>query len=71
MYTYRLDPIDIKIEEATQLYQLTRESRKEEAMFDQNMEVKHWLHPAVKVTFLQDNEDNSTIQIFTDGSKSE
>jgi len=72
MYTYRLDPIDIKIEEATQLYQLTRESRKEEAMFDQDMGVKHWLHPAVKVTILQDNnEDNSTTQIFTDGSKSE
>ena len=67
-----LTPIDIKIEEAAQLYQLTRGSRKEEAMFDQDMGVKHWLHPAVKVTILQDNnEDNSTTQIFTDGSKSE
>jgi len=66
-----LTPIDIKIEEAAQLYQLTRGSRKEEAMFDQDMGIKHWLHPAVKVTILQDNEDNSTIQIFIDGSKSE
>jgi len=41
-------------------------------MFDQDMGVKHWLHPAVKVTTLQDNNaDNSTTQIFTDGSKSE
>jgi hypothetical protein len=35
------------------------------------MGVKHWLHPAVKVTILRDSEDNSTTQIFTDGSKSE
>jgi len=51
-----LTPIDIKIEEAVQLYQLTRGSRKEEAMFDQDMGVKHWLHPAIKVTILQDNK---------------
>jgi hypothetical protein len=36
------------------------------------MGIKHWLHPAVKITILRDNnEDNSTTQIFTDGSKSE
>jgi len=39
-----LTPIDIKIEEAAQLYQLTRGSRKEEAMIDQDMGVKHRLH---------------------------
>jgi len=32
--------------------------------------VKHWLHPAVKV-LRDNNEDNSTTQIFTDGSKSQ
>jgi len=41
-------------------------------MFDQDMGVKHWLHPAVKLTILQDNdEDNSRTQIFTNDSKSE
>jgi ribonuclease HI len=41
-------------------------------MIDQDMGVKHWLHPAVKATILQNNnEDNSTTQIFTDGDKSE
>ena len=35
------------------------------------MGVKHWLHPAVKISILRDNnEDNSTTQIFTDGIKS-
>jgi hypothetical protein len=67
-----LTPIDIKIEEAAQLYQLTRGSRKEEAMIDQDMGVKHRLHPVVKITILRDNnEDNSRTQIFTGGSKSE
>jgi hypothetical protein len=47
-----LNPIDIKIEEAAQLYQLARGSIKEEAMFDQDMGVKHWLHPVVKVNIL-------------------
>ena len=67
-----LIPIDIKIEETAQLYQLTRGSTKEEAKIDQDMGIKHWLHPAVKITILRDNnEDSSTTQIFTDGSKSE
>ena len=33
---------------------------------------EHWLHPAFSLTILKEcQEDNSTIQIFTDGSKSE
>jgi ribonuclease HI len=72
MLKYRLDPTDIKIEEAAKIYQLNRGSRKEETMIDQDMGVKHWLHPAVKITILRDNnEDNSTTQIFNEGSKSE
>jgi len=67
-----LTPIGIKIEETAQLYQLTRGSRKEEAKVDRDMGIKHWLHPAVKITNLRDNNENSsTTQIFTEGSKSE
>jgi len=37
-----------------------------------DMGVKRWHHPAETINFLtEDNEDTSTIQIFTDGSKSE
>ena len=65
-------PIAIKIEEAAQLYQLTRGSRKEEAMIYLDTRVKHWLHPTETTSILTDNnEDTSTIQIFTDGSKTE
>jgi hypothetical protein len=67
-----LTPIAIKTEEAATLYQLTRGSRKEETMIDHDVGVKYWLHPAEKTTILKDkNKDTSTIQIFTDGSKSE
>ena len=67
-----LTPIAIKIEEAAQFYQLTRGSTKEEAQTDRYMGVKHWHHPAETITFLTEyNEQTSTIQIFTDGSKSE
>jgi hypothetical protein len=67
-----LTPIDIKIEKAAQLHQLTKGSSRQEARFDQDMEVKHWLHPVAKITtFRGNNEDSSTTQIFTDGSKLE
>jgi ribonuclease HI len=36
------------------------------------MEVKYWHHPAEMIYFLtENNEETSTIQIFTDGCKSE
>lgn len=65
-----LTPIDIKVEETAQLYQLTRGNRREEARFDQDMEIRHWLHPAIKVPNTQEIP-NSAMQIFTDGSKSD
>jgi hypothetical protein len=35
------------------------------------MEVKYWQHPAETITFITgNNAETSTIQIFTDGSKS-
>ena len=67
-----LTPIAIKIEEAFQSYEYIRGSTKEEALVDRDMGVKYWHYPAEMITFLtEDNEETSTIQIFTDGSKSE
>jgi len=40
-------------------------------MVDSDMGVKYWHHPAQTITFLTKDEETSTIQIFTDGSKSE
>ena len=62
----------IKTEETIQFYEYIRGSTKEEALADSDMGVKYWHHPAEMITFLtEDNEGTSTIQIFTDGSKSE
>jgi hypothetical protein len=67
-----LIPIDIKIAGAFQFYHLTKRKKKEEALVDCVMEVKYWQHPAETITFLTgNNEETSTIQIFTDRSKSE
>jgi len=67
-----LTPIHIKIDEAAQLYQKTRENRYKDQPIDHDKTAKHWLHPAVKTTVLDDSmTDTSVIQIFTDGSKSE
>jgi hypothetical protein len=67
-----LIPIDIKIAEASQFYHFTKGNKKEEALVDCDMEVKYWQHPAGTIKFLtENNEETSTIQIFTDGSKSE
>jgi hypothetical protein len=64
--------VDIKLEEAFQFYHLTKGGTKEEALVDRDMEVKYWHHPTETITVLIENdEETSTIQIFSDGSKSE
>jgi len=66
-----LTPIDTT-QEAIEYYQLTKASNKEGTLVDRDTEVKDWNHPAEKITLpAENNEDTSTIQIFTDGSKSE
>jgi len=65
-----LIPIDIKIKETAQLFQITKGNKKEEERFDLNTRTKRWLHPAITFTILEDcEEDDSTIQIYTEGSK--
>ena len=67
-----LTPIDFKIEETTQFFQITKGNKKEEEQIDYDTSTKHWLQPAASLTILEDcNEDDSTIQIFTDVSKAE
>ena len=36
--------------------------------FDQDMEVKHWLNPAIRIPIDRETV-HSTMQIFTEGSK--
>jgi ribonuclease HI len=67
-----LTPISIKIDETAQLYHLIRGSRHKNPFIDHDKNAKNWLHPATKTTILDDTTiDTSSIQIFTDSSKSE
>ena len=62
-----MTPIAIKIEEAAQTY-----LHKEEAQIHSDIGVKHRQHPAETITtVLEDNDERSLIQIFTDGRKTE
>ena len=74
-----LIPIDIKLEETAQFYQITRRNKREEdhdagttnwpQNIDHDAQPKDWIHPADTVR-ITENYDENAIQIFTDGSKS-
>jgi hypothetical protein len=63
-----ITPIEIKAEETANVYRITR--GKQNNLLDHEIELKDWTHPADSVTISEQNEANEhTIQIFTDGSK--
>jgi hypothetical protein len=64
-----LIPNAIKIQEASQFYQLSKGNRREEVLVDRDMEVKYWHHPADTITFLMEsNEASGLIQILLMGA---
>jgi hypothetical protein len=65
-------PIHLKIEEAAELYLLTKSHIKDTEQFDNNKEARFWQHPAETVIRTsEENEEISPLQIYTDGSKTE
>jgi len=67
-----LTPITIKIQEASQYYHIIRGQGKENTEVETRMGTQYWLHPAETIGFLSEEiKDTSTVQIYTDGSKSE
>ena len=70
---------DIKVEEAVALYNITTGRTIQRYQIDKKENPKYWLHPADTVK-VKDNTDDTTegredskhtIQVYTDGSKSE
>jgi ribonuclease HI len=54
------------------LYHLTKGNTNKNEQVDNNMEVKHWQHPADTVTrMIENTEEKSRLQMYTDGSKTE
>jgi len=67
-----LTPITIKIQEAFQYYRIIRGQDKEDTNVETRMGTQYWQHPVETITFLsEETKDTSTVQIYTDGSKSE
>jgi len=64
-----LIPINIKIDETVMYYEYVKGNGN---LFDRELGVKYWNHPAkvVEFTAAQEESDHS-IQVYTDGSKSE
>jgi ribonuclease HI len=61
-----------KIPEAAELYLRTRSHIKDTEQFDNSKEARFWQHPAESVIRTSEgNEEDSPLQIYTDGSKTE
>jgi len=67
-----MTPIEIKIEEAVQIFYTTRGNINDKIHFEMYMRVRKWQEPAdAFIRVFKEEEDKDPIQIFTDGSKSE
>jgi hypothetical protein len=67
-----MTPINLKIEQAARLYPQTRNQTKDSRQFDNNKEASLWQHPAESVIRSDEGEEeDSPLQIYTDGSKTE
>ena len=67
--TTSLIPINIKIEEVTKYYEITKG---EGSLYDREMDIKNWIHPAKHITVIEGQDDSTHyIKAYTDGSKNE
>jgi len=65
-------PIDIKIEEAARLYQITKGTVNNNTLFDKDMEVRYWQHPAeASIRSTDEKKETRSLHIYNDGSKTE
>jgi len=61
--------INIKIEEATNYYAVTKG---EGYLYDREMDIKNWIHPAKHINIIEGQDDSTYyIHAYTDGSKNE
>ena len=61
-----LTPIHIKIKETAGLYKIVRHKN---LLIDHDKLPKQWLHPADRIIATDDTDDQTPINIYTDGSK--
>jgi len=58
--------------EAARLYQLTKGTANNNTLFDKDMAVRYWQHPAeASIRSMDEKEETGSLHIYTDGSKTE
>ena len=66
-----MTPIQLKTEQAVQFYFQARSQTKDTGQFDNNKEARWWQHPAESVIRTDEGNEDSPLEIYTDGSKTE
>jgi ribonuclease HI len=66
-----LTPIHIKIQKTADLYKIVRGNRYKNLPIDHDKLPRQWLHSAARFIATGDTEDQTPINFYTDGSKSE
>jgi len=67
-----MKPIDIKIDEAARIYQLTKGTANSNTHFDKDMEVRYWQHSTeASIRSTDGKEGKESLHIYTDGSITE
>jgi hypothetical protein len=66
-----MTPIDIKMEEAAEIYYATRRNTKDNTKFERDNTAKNWQHPADAIIRALKEDEENPIQILTDGSMPE
>jgi len=62
-------PIDIKIDQESLLYQLTKGTAEDKTKIDKDMEIRYWKHPAESsISSTDGKEENGSTHIYSDGS---
>ena len=62
-------PINIKIEEVTKYYKITKG---EGSLYDREKDIKNWIYPAKYITIIEGQDDSTHyIEAYRDGSKNE
>jgi ribonuclease HI len=66
-----LTPIHIKIQKTVELYKIFRGNRYKNLPIDHDKLPRQWFHPAARIIATGDTDDQTPINIYTDGGKSE
>jgi hypothetical protein len=71
VYNYRSNTHSYQNKKTAELYKIVRGNRYKNLPIDHDKLLKQWLHPAARFMATGDTDDQTPINIYTDGRKSE